>query len=375
MIAPNPNRNSTGKVRYAVVGLGYIAQKAVLPSFRNASRNSKLTAIVSDDPIKLQEVGDKYRVPHRYSYDEYDHCLHSGDIDAVYIALPNHLHCDYSVRAAEAAKHVLCEKPMAVTEAECRRMTDAAASHGVRLMIAYRLHFETANLEAIDIAASGELGELRYFQSSFSMQAREGGIRLRRETGGGTLYDIGIYCINAARYLFQDEPEEVFCVSVKGHDPRFEEVDEMSSAILRFSGDRLASFTSSFGAADVAEYRIVGTRGDIRVEPAYEYQGRLTHHRQIEGRIRKKTYSERDQFGPELSHFSQCIQDGLDPQPSGTEGLADVRIIEALYRSAREGRPIQLDKVTPPVRPTLKDKIHEPPVSAPDLVHTQTPSL
>jgi predicted dehydrogenase len=376
MIAPiSRKKSAAGKVRYAVVGLGYIAQNAVLPAFKNAASNSVLTALVSSDPVKLHELGDKYHISNRYSYEDFDQCLQSGEVDAVYIALPNHLHCEYSVRAMEAGRHVLCEKPMAVTEEQCQRMIDAAAAHNVRLMIAYRLHFEDANLEAMQLVQTGQLGEPRFFQSSFSMQAREDGIRLRYETGGGTLYDIGIYCINAARCLFRAEPEEVFCIGVKGTDPRFSEVDEMSSAILKFPGDRLASFTSSFGAADVSEYRIVGTQCDLRLEPAYEYQGHLIHHLQFDGKVKKKTFSERDQFGPELIHFSRCILENRVPQPSGAEGMADVRIIEALYRSAREGRPIRMQSVIPLHRPSLKDEIHAPPVKAPELIHAVSPTL
>src|SRR5262249_12668104 len=148
---------------YAVVGLGHIAQKAVLPSFRHAKENSRLVALVSGDPEKRKQLSKRYGKTRAYAYDEYEDCLRSADVDAVYIALPNHLHCDYAVRAAQAGKHILCEKPMAVTEAECRKMIDAANSNNVRLMIAYRLHFERANLKAMELAQSGELGIVRYF--------------------------------------------------------------------------------------------------------------------------------------------------------------------------------------------------------------------
>src|SRR5207302_10698411 len=140
------NRDS-GRVRYAVVGLGHIAQIAVLPSFRHAIENSELRALISSDPTKLRKLARKYGVSRTCTYEQYDEFLQSGEVDAVYIALPNHLHCEYAVRAAEAGVHVLCEKPMAVTEEECQKMITAAASSDVRLMIAYRLHFEAANLK------------------------------------------------------------------------------------------------------------------------------------------------------------------------------------------------------------------------------------
>jgi glucose-fructose oxidoreductase len=371
----DPGENATQRVvRYAVVGLGHIAQAAVLPAFRHAKENSQLASLVSDDPVKLRELGKKYKVKNTYSYEEYDQCLTSGEVDAVYIALPNHLHCEYTVRAVEAGCHVLCEKPMAVTEDDCRQMIDAAKRRDVRLMIAYRLHFEEANLEAMEIVHSGQLGDPRIFESCFTMQVKEGDIRLRRETGGGTLYDIGIYCINAARYLFRDEPLEVFAASGNSGDERFSEVDETTSAVLRFPNGRLASFTSSFGSADVSAYRVVGTEGDLRVDPAYEYVGKLTHYLTREGKMKKKVFAKRDQFAAELLRFSQCVLEGRGAEPGGLEGLADVRIIQALYRSADEGRPIQVEPAPIRRRPEPEQKIYRPPVSKPELIHTESPT-
>ncbi len=177
------NRRRASRIRYAIVGLGHIAQVAVLPAFAHARSNSDVTALVSDDPEKLRLISRKYRVPHTYTYKQYDQCLRDGHIDAVYIALPNHLHCEYAVRAAKAGIHVLCEKPMAVTEQECGRMIEAAEKAHVKLMVAYRLHLEEANLNTIQLARSGKLGNLRLFNSVFTMQVREGDIRLSKPSG------------------------------------------------------------------------------------------------------------------------------------------------------------------------------------------------
>ena len=359
------------RMRYAVVGLGHIAQVAVLPAFSHARQNSELVALVSDDPAKHEKLRSKYKVQRTYSYDEYDQCLRSGAIDAVYIALPNNLHCDFAVRAAQAGIHVLCEKPMAVTEEECENMISAAKQARVKLMVAYRLHFEKANLEAVEIAHSGKLGEPRFFSSVFAMQVKEDNIRLKRELGGGTLYDIGVYCINAARSLFRAEPSEVHAFSVSGNDARFREVDEMTGAVLRFPDERLASFTCSFGAADVSAYELVGTEGNLRVEPAYEYIGELRHRLTIKGKTRERTFSSRDQFAPELIYFSNCIIHHLDPEPSGAEGLADVRVIRALYRSAESGRAVQLEPYIKRQRPGLEQEITRPAVEKPELVNVQ----
>jgi predicted dehydrogenase len=164
-----------GPVRYAVVGLGHIAQVAVLPAFAHARRNSRLAALVSDDATKLETLAKKYRVEATYSYDEYEACL--AGIDAVYIALPNSMHAEYTVRAARAGVHVLCEKPMAVTVAECERMIKACRRNRVKLMVAYRLHFEALNLKAIEMVRRGKIGEPKFFNSSFSLTGREGNIR------------------------------------------------------------------------------------------------------------------------------------------------------------------------------------------------------
>jgi predicted dehydrogenase len=364
------------RIRYAVVGLGHIAQSAVLPAFAHAAENSELAALVSDDEEKLEKLGRKYRVRNRFTYDEYDACLASGEIDAVYIALPNHLHREYAERAAAAGIHVLCEKPMAVTEEDCESMIRAAERGGVKLMIAYRLHFDEANLKAVDLVQTGRIGEPRIFDSVFCMQVKEGDIRVGpRSRGGGTVYDIGIYCINAARYLFQDEPVEVTAQMANSGDPRFRETEEMVAATLRFPGDRLATFTCSFGAADVATYHVVGTRGDLELNPAYEYAAEIRQRVTVNGRTRERTFPKRDQFAPELVSFSECVLNGAEPEPSGREGLADVRVIRAIYASAEAGgRAVRLAPFQKEIRPTLDQEVRRPPVRQPSLVNTEAPS-
>ena len=373
---PKAAKQNQNKVRYAVVGLGHIAQVAVLPAFAHAGGNSQLAALVSDDPEKLEKLGQRYKVKARYSYDQFEECLASGAIDAVYIALPNHLHREYTERAARAGVHVLCEKPLAVTEEDCLAMIRTAEENGVKLMVAYRLHFEEANLKAIDLVQSGKLGDPRLFDSVFTMQVKEGDIRLNpRQLGGGPLYDIGVYCINAVRNLFGAEPMEVMAFSANNGEPRFRQCEETTSAILRFPGrERLASFTVSFGASDVSEFRVVGTQGTLVMDPAYEYAGELKQRVTINGRTRERTFPKRDQFAPELLSFSECIQTGAVPEPSGWEGYADVRVVRALYRSADTGHPVTLEPFAKEDRPTLDQERKRPPVRKPQLVNTEAPS-
>jgi predicted dehydrogenase len=361
-------------VRYAVVGLGHIAQAAVLPAFEHAKRNSRLVALVSGDAGKRRALGRRHADVRALDYDGYEELLRSGEIDAVYIALPNNLHRQFSVAAAQAGVHVLCEKPMAVTEDECVEMLAAAEQSRVKLMVAYRLHFDSATLRALEIIRSGRIGEPRAFGSLFTMQVREENIRLERELGGGPLYDIGIYCINAARHALGAEPLEVIGASFTGADSRFSEVEESFSAILRFPGERVATFTCSFGASDISSYRVVGTKGDLHMEPAYEYQEGLTLRVRAGGRSRTQRFQKRDQFAPELLHFSDCILEDREPEPSGLEGMIDVHIIRALYESARTGQPVAIAPVTKQRRPGPELEMKKPPVRKPSLVRAESAS-
>jgi predicted dehydrogenase len=333
-------------IRYAVVGLGYISQVAMLPAFRNARRNSKLAALVSGDRRKLDALGRKYDVDTLVDYDGYARLLRSGDIDAVYIGLPNTMHHEYALRALRAGMHVLCDKPLAVTARECRRMVEAAHRRKLRLMTAYRLHFEQANLAALRLIHGGKLGDIRFFSSDFSMQVKPGNIRTKGALGGGPLYDLGIYCINAARHVFNAEPESVYAEATHGRDRRSRDVEEMAQVIMRFPRDRLASFTCSFGAAATSVFQVRGSKAGLRVEQAYEMVGeKILIEDGPDGMpVRRRRFGKVDQFAPLLLHFSDCIRRKSDPIPSGEDGLADIRVLEAIHRSIREGAPVRLAK-------------------------------
>ena len=359
-------------VRYGVIGLGHIAQAAVLPAFAHAKRNSRLVAVVSDDPTKRKVVARAYRLDIKFSYADYDACL--AHVDAVYIALPNSLHAEYTVRAARAGVHVLCEKPMAVTADECQQMIDACDEHGVKLMVAYRLHFEESNLKVIDFVRRGRIGVPKFFNSSFAMTVRRGDIRTKKDLGCGTLYDIGVYCINAARYLFKSEPTEVMAISGNSGTAKFDEIDESTAALLRFEGGRVAAFVTSFNAADVASYRVVGTKGQLHVDPASEYAEGLAYEMTVNGKTTRQRIGKRDQFAPELLYFSDCILKNRVPEPSGDEGLQDVRIVQALYESAETGKAVSIPPFDRSKRPTGRQRITRPGVKKPALVKVQSAS-
>jgi predicted dehydrogenase len=366
-------RSKTSPVRYAVLGQGYISQVAVLPGFANARRNSELTALVSDDRRKLKTLGRRYGVTRLVRNEDCDELFESGEVDAVYIALPNSMHAEYTISAARAGLHVLCEKPMAVTASECRSMLSAAKQARIKLMVAYRLHFERGNLTAAEVVRSKRLGEIRYFNAQFSMQVKAGNTRLRGDLGGGPLYDIGIYCINAARAAFSAEPTQVWAIETTRPDPRFRNVPEMVTAVMTFPDHRVATFTCGFNAADRSRYEVVGTRGSMRMDPAFEFAEGLEMEVQIGERARRTKFPKRDQFGPELLYFSDCIQRGRDVEPSGEEGLADVQIIEAMHRSMQTGKPVATGIRQRSRRPTLRQEIRRPPVRKPNLVHATTP--
>ena len=368
-------RTPSKRIRYAVVGLGHIAQSAVLPAFAHAKSNCVLEGLISDDAKKQKELSKRYKVPIVGSYADYHELLAGKAFDAVYISLPNSMYREFVIRAAEAGVHVLCEKPLASNEKEGEEMVAACKRNRVKLMTAYRLHFERANLEAIQIVNSGKIGEPRYFNSTFSMQARDPNIRLERKMAGGPLRDLGIYCINAARYLFKAEPTEIIALSASGDDERFREVEEMVGATLRFPGERIANFICSFGAGDTATYEVMGTKGGVRLENAYEYVEPVKMTVTLEGKETTKTFSKRDQFAPELVYFSKCIQKDVQPEPSGEEGINDLRIIDAIFESAKQGLAIKLPRRKKAKRPSLRQELRRNPIKKePELVKVQSGS-
>ncbi len=362
-------------VRFAVVGLGHIAQVAVLPGFQHAP-SARLVALFSGDPVKRHQCGRKYSARAVHDYDAYEAVLDSGDVDAVYIALPNHLHRDYAIRAAERGVHVLVEKPMAIDERECIEMIEAAERHGTKLMVAYRLHFDPANLEAIEVVQSGRIGTPRVFSSMFSRPVAAGDVRLTEVAkGGGPVYDMGIYCINAARYLFRAEPTQVVAVAASRDDPRFRDSPEMVTATLTFPGDRIATFTCSFGAADSSRYEVVGDAGRLVMEPAYEYAIglRYTVEREDEDRKQTRGFDVHDQFGPQLEYFSACILEDRPVEPDGFEGLADVHIVRAIHQAAEEGSAVSIAPVRQGARPDLEQAHAMPGVRVPKTVNIPGP--
>lgn len=375
---PTPRTPSRKKIRYAVVGLGHIAQTAMIPAFKHARKNSELTALVSEDPAKLKFWGRRLKVKALYEMERFEALCQSGEIDAVYIATPNTDHLRFIEIALKHHIHVLTEKPMVATVEEARRLRPILARSRAQLMVAYRLHFDRPNLTAAQIANSGKLGDLRLFTSTFTMQVEDPeNIRLQAAKAGGPLFDIGIYCINAARSIFRDEPLSVFAVneSIKG-DLRFRDVPEMVAVTMRFPKNRVATFTCSFGAAALAHYEVVGTKGWLCLDSSYEYAEGMQLEVGIGDRTTRREFKKRDQFAPELVYFSDCILKRRRVEPSFEEGYNDLLVIEALLKSARTGRPVELRARTKSSRPTLRQEMRRPPTPKPrreNMIHITTP--
>lgn len=363
-------------VRYGIVGLGHIAQVAALPAFKGAGKNSVLTALVTGDPAKARKVAKKYKIDPAsvYSYDKYDELLSAGLVDALYIALPNHLHTEYSIRALDAGIHVLCEKPLAETAEDCLKIDQAAKKNDRRFMTAYRLHFEEANLDALKMVKKGKLGELRYYSAEFSYQITDPtNIRLKKSTGGGPVWDIGIYCINSARTLFRAEPLEVFAYAAgRPGDKRFTEVPETVTVLMKFPNERFANFTCSFGSDRASAFQLYGSKGSILLENAFEYATarKLTFMRNGEV-LKIKKYKKADQFAAELLYFSKCVLSGKDPEPGALEGMNDVKIIRAIHESAKTNKPVKISGAAGHKGPKPKMKKRVPGISEPALVNVR----
>lgn len=333
------------KLGYAIVGLGMYAD-VILPRFAEC-RHSRVTALVSGSREKAQRYAAQYGVPERglYSYDTFDTIRDNPEVDIVYVILPNGMHHEYTLRSAAAGKHVMCEKPMANTAAECEDMIAACRAADRKLMIGYRSHFEPANREAMRIVREGELGRARIVtaETGFNIGDPTQWRLNRALAGGGSLMDIGIYSLQAARYLTGEEPVSVSAVeSTDRTDVRFREVEDTINFQLRFPSGVVANCVSTYGS-NHNRYRVVGTDGWLDAEPATAYNGnRLRLRRGRETVEHTPPALAVNQFSGQLDHLSQCVMTGAEPIVAGEEGLRDLRIMEAIYRSAREGRTIAL---------------------------------
>ncbi len=357
-------------VRYAVVGAGWISQAAFMPGVAHTG-NSELTALVTGDSDKAEALGRQYGIERLYHYDAWQAAIDSGGFDAVYVALPNWMHRDFAVPALEAGLHVLLEKPMATSEVDCRAIQAAADASGAKLMIAYRLHFEPATLEALRLVRGQHLGHARLFTATFTQHVSDHNHRAQNGFWAGPVADLGPYPINAARMLFGAEPIEVMAWGQRTQDFGF---DDIVSVTLRFPGNRLAQFTVAYGLNAINEYRIVGTDADLLVNPGFTFPGPLKHQLRVGPSKTRSDFAATDQFGGETQYFSDCILNGLDPEPDGEEGWLDVRVVAAIEQALLTGRAQALPPYQRHRAPLPDQKRDLPAVTPPPLIHAAEPS-
>ena len=345
------------RVGYAIVGLGRLSVEELLPAFA-ATRLAKPVALVSGDRAKALTIGEHYGIGAAsiYDYESFDRLADDAAVQVVFIVLPNSMHAEFTIRAARAGKHVLCEKPMANSVAECEQMIDACRRAEARLMIAYRSQYEPMDRYIVDMVRRGRLGALREFTAfNGQNQADPEHWRLKRAlAGGGPLPDVGIYCLNAARFLSGEEPSEVFGHTVSApRDDRFTEVEESVHFVMRFPSGLVAQCGASYATHQSKFLRLTGSLGWAELSPAFAYTGLQLRIGSVEaGRdvIREPNLFPGNQFAHEIDHMSRCVLQNVEPHSGGEEGLQDMRVIEAIYASAQSGRWVQLARPATTVR-------------------------
>ncbi|HEV7301995.1 MAG TPA: Gfo/Idh/MocA family oxidoreductase [Tepidisphaeraceae bacterium] len=333
---PKPVAKMAG---WAVVGLGQLALGEVLPQFATC-KLSRPTALVSGHRDKAEQVAATYGVPtdHIYNYHNYNELKNDATVDVVYVILPNHMHAEYTIRALEAGKHVLCEKPLAPTVADCQRMIDAAKANNRKLMTAYRLRYEPHNIAAIELARKGEFGKIVLIEAVNAQSTEAPNIRLSKETAGGPLGDVGIYCLNACRYITGEEPTAVQGMQHQPtDDPNFREVPATVTWTMTFPSGALANCSCSFNSHRSSRYRVHFEKGWLELDPAYPYRGLQMVVSDEEGNTKRKI-NDIPQFSAEMDHMSDCVLNDKPVLTPGEEGMADMKVIEAIKASIKSGK-------------------------------------
>jgi predicted dehydrogenase len=349
--APAPFLPQTKRVGFAIVGLGRLSIDQILPAF-GSSKYARPVALVSGDQSKATKIASQWGIPPTslYDYQNFDRLSENPEVNAIYIVLPNGLHCEYVLRGAKAGKHILCEKPMATGSKEAEAMIAACKQANVKLMIAYRQQYEPHNLALQKLVKDGKLGQLRGFVSSNAQQqGNPTQWRLNKAlAGGGCLPDVGLYCLNASRFLSGQEPTSVVAnLYQPTDDPRFKEVEATCSFSLNFGDGYIATCSTGYDAHKSQFLRLEGTDAWAQLSPAFAYHGNQLTWSHLDGDEEAQLtpqIAEKDQFALEMDHFCECILEGKTPKTPGEEGLRDHRIMEAIYESAHTGKVVSLKR-------------------------------
>ncbi len=348
--APGPFLPTKRRIGYAIVGLGRLSLDQILPAFA-VSQYCTPVALVSGDRTKALKIADQYGIDAAgvYGYDSFERLAENPRVDVVYVVLPNGLHAEYVTRAAKIKKHVLCEKPMAVSSQEARTMIRSCKAAGVKLMIAYRQQYEPNNKALRQSIANGALGKVHGFVSSNSQQQgdpTQWRLNLKL-AGGGCLPDVGLYCLNAARFLSGEEPSEVSATIWQPRDdPRFTQVEASCSFTLKFPSGLIASCSTSYDVHKSQFLRIEGDQAWAELSPAFAYHGNKLRYSKLQGDMETETapqIGEKNQFALEMDHFAECILEKKEPHTPGEEGLRDHVIMEAIYQAAHSRKSVVLE--------------------------------
>ena len=337
------------KVGFAIVGLGAYALNQIIPNLGN-TRHAKLAALVSGNAEKARTVGKAYGIEeaHQYSYDDFDRIAEDESVDVVYIILPNAMHREWTERAFAAGKHVLCEKPMAVTAEDCQAMIDAGKQAGRQLMIGYRAQFDPYNLRAIELVRGEEkaIGEphLIFTEHGRMLKPNEDQRdewRAKKElAGGGSLYDIGIYSLNGARYLLGEEPVSV-TANYREPSQKEVEVEEGVAWTMKFPSGATANCSSSYRVEQAKRIFVQGTEGEVTLDPATDYYVRNLYLKTKEKNT-QLIIPQANQFAAMLDEMALAARENRTPKTPGEEGLRDVKIMQAIYRAAESGDEVAI---------------------------------
>ena len=331
---------SRKKLGFALCGLGGLATDQIAPALQK-TQNCRLTGIITGTPAEAVKWKAQYNLSDKsiYSYETMHRIAENPDIDVVYVLTPNALHLENTLVAAKAGKHVFCEKPMEISVERCQQMIAAVKAAGRVLGVAYRCQFEPHHLECVRIARDKEFGALQLIDAHFSNNIEPSGWRLKRAlAGGGPLMDLGIYALQATRYLTGEEPIWVSGTTTQGDPARFSEVEQSVLWQARFPGGAVSHCSSSYNAAPIGYFRAIAERGWFGLDPAFNYGG--IHGMRSDGKAIELPPT--DQFAVEMDDFAQCILEKKATKVPGEEGLRDVTIMMAIYESARTGKAIDL---------------------------------
>ncbi|HMJ64569.1 MAG TPA: Gfo/Idh/MocA family oxidoreductase [Candidatus Binatia bacterium] len=340
LVSPARAAEESNRLGFALVGLGSLSTNQIAPALQK-TKHCRLAGIVTGTPAKEQIWADKYNIPRKniYNYENFDRIADNPDIDVVYVVLPNAMHGEYTIRAARAGKHVLCEKPMEVSARKCEEMIEACKKAKRQLAIGYRCQFTPHHLEMMRLAREKVHGAVKVIEASFGFRIGDPTQwRLKHDlAGGGALMDVGIYALQGARYVSGEEPVEVFATETKTDRAKFKEVDESIAWSMRFPSGVIANCGTTYLVGGMNRLFAGAENGWFQLDPAYSYGG-------LQGKTSKGDMDlpQVDHFAAEMDDFANCIIKNKPTKVPGEEGLRDIRVTSAIYESIRKGKPVHV---------------------------------